>query len=51
MHKFRQSEADLILPKPKTNSMENAFSDGGAEVWNSLSSLLLRNALLCLGEL
>ena len=27
----RQSGADLILPKPKTNSMKNAFSYTGAE--------------------
>ena len=34
-HNTRQSVTDLILPKPKTNSMKNAFSYGGAEVWNS----------------
>jgi hypothetical protein len=34
----RQSGADLILPKPKTNSMINAFSYRGAEVWNCLSA-------------
>ena len=33
----RQSGADLILPKPKTNSMKNAFSYRGAEAWNTLS--------------
>ena len=33
----RQSGADLILPKPKTNSMKNAFSYRGAESWNTLS--------------
>ena len=27
----------LILPKPKTNSMKNAFSYRGAEAWNTLS--------------
>ena len=36
----RQSGADLILPKPKTNSMKNAFSYRGAEAWNSLSPFL-----------
>ena len=36
----RQSGADLILPKPKTNSMKNAFSYRGTEAWNSLSPFL-----------
>ena len=35
-HNTRQSGADLTLPKPKTNSMKNAFSYRGAEVWNCL---------------
>ena len=35
----RQSGADLILPKPKTNSMKNAFSYRGAEAWNTLFSV------------
>ena len=33
----RQSGADLILPKPKTNSMKSEFSYRGAEAWNTLS--------------
>jgi hypothetical protein len=36
----RQSGADLILPKPKTSDMENAFSNWGAEDWNCLSASL-----------
>ena len=39
-HNTRQSGADLTLPKPKTNSMKNAFSYRGAEVWNCLSASL-----------
>jgi hypothetical protein len=37
-HNTRQSGADLTLRKPKTNSMKNAFSYRGAEVWNCLSA-------------
>jgi hypothetical protein len=37
-HNTRQSGADLTLPKPKTNSMKNAFSYRGAEVWNCLTA-------------
>jgi hypothetical protein len=37
-HNTRQSGVDLTLPKPKTNSMKNAFSYRGAEVWNCLSA-------------
>ena len=39
-HNTRQSEADLALPKPKTNNMKNAFSYRGAEVWNCLPAPL-----------
>ena len=39
-HNTRQSGADLTLPKPKTNSMKNAFSFRGAEVLNCLSASL-----------
>ena len=39
-HNTRQSGADLTLPKPKTNSMKNAFPNRGAEVWNCLSASL-----------
>ncbi len=35
-HNTRQSEANLTLPKPKTNNMKNAISYRGAEVWNCL---------------
>ena len=34
---MRQLGADLILPKPKTNTMKNAFSYRGAEAWNTHS--------------
>jgi hypothetical protein len=37
-HNTRQSGADLTLPKPKTNSMKNAFSYRGVEVLNGLSA-------------
>jgi len=42
MHDYntRQSGTCLVLPKPKTNSMKNAFSYRGAEVWNSLPASL-----------
>jgi 2-phospho-L-lactate guanylyltransferase (CobY/MobA/RfbA family) len=40
IHNTRQSAADLTLPKPKTNSIQNAFSHRGAEVWNCLSASL-----------
>ena len=33
----RQSGSDLIVPKPKTNSMKNVFSYRGAEAWNAIS--------------
>jgi hypothetical protein len=39
-HNTRQSGTDLTLPKPKTNSIKNAFSYRGAEVWNCLSASL-----------
>ena len=37
-HNTRQSGADLTLCKPKTNSIENAFSYRGADVWNCLTA-------------
>jgi hypothetical protein len=37
-HNTGQSGADLTLPKPKTDSMKNAFYYRGAEVWNCLSA-------------
>ena len=41
-HNTRQSEANLTLPKPKTNNMKNAISYRGAEVWNCLPASLRR---------